>query len=321
MLARGAWGEARARFSEALGEIESPDAYEGLGIARYELDGEIAIEAHELGYRLARAERDGATAAPLAIQLAYDGYAFRGKAEASRWVERAALLVDGEPPSVAAACVPMLRAHLALLSDHDPESARVESERAIALAREVGAVDVEDVRAGAERSVARQRRGNRSRHATDRRRGRGGTPLTSTRETPPLPALRQRADRAACRRRPSAQPGRHVRRISWALARGPACKGPVGSRGCSLAGLRSSWLALAGLRQGCATAVDVRAIVSPPRPLDAPVAAFELVAIGNTKAAASQLLGVVRREREAYNPACVLLRTRWMGHRDGVLQA
>ncbi len=166
-LARGAWSEARARFTEVLGESESPDAYEGVGVAaRYELDAECAIAAHERGYRLARSARDNTAAARLAIQLAYDAYAFRGKAEASGWIERAALLVDGEPPSVAAACVPMLHAHLALLSDHDPESARTESERAIALAREVGAVDV-DVRACSEWTVAGQRWGRRGRHATN----------------------------------------------------------------------------------------------------------------------------------------------------------
>ncbi len=143
-LARGAWSDARAAFAAALREAEMPDAYEGLGIAaRYELDAAAAIEAHERGYRLARAQRDAASAARLAIQLAYDAYAFRGKAEASGWVERAALLTEGEPPSVAAACVPMLRAHMALLAEHDPESARVESERAVALAREVEVVDVE----------------------------------------------------------------------------------------------------------------------------------------------------------------------------------
>jgi DNA-binding CsgD family transcriptional regulator len=37
----------------------------------------------------------------------------------------------------------MLRAHLALLVSHDPETARMESEQAITLAREAGAVDVE----------------------------------------------------------------------------------------------------------------------------------------------------------------------------------
>ena len=148
-LARGKWADARALFAEALEQMETPDAYEGLGIAaRYELDGEAATEAHERGYRLARTRGDSAAAARLAIQLGYDAYAFRGPAEASGWVERAAMLVDGEPPSVAAASVPMMRAHLALLVDHDPDLARAESAQAIPLAREVGAVDVEMLAVG-----------------------------------------------------------------------------------------------------------------------------------------------------------------------------
>jgi DNA-binding CsgD family transcriptional regulator len=143
-LARGAWSDARASFAAALREAETPDGYEGLGIAaRYELDADAAIQAHERGYRLARAEGDASLAARLAIQLAYDAYAFRGKAEASGWVERAALLTANRPASVASACVPMLRAHMALLAEHDPASARMESERAVVLAREVGVVDVE----------------------------------------------------------------------------------------------------------------------------------------------------------------------------------
>jgi LuxR family maltose regulon positive regulatory protein len=142
-LTRGAWAEARGLFARALAASETPDAYEGLGIAaRYELDAEAAIDAHEHGYRLARTHGDADTAARLAIQLSYDAYAFRGPAEASGWVERAAMLIDGQPPSTATAFVPMLRAQLAL-ANHDPEAARAGSEQAIALAREVGAVDVE----------------------------------------------------------------------------------------------------------------------------------------------------------------------------------
>jgi ATP/maltotriose-dependent transcriptional regulator MalT len=142
-LARGAWTEARARFAEALAQKETPEAYEGAGLAaRYELDAEAATDAHERGYRLARSLGDAATSARLAIQLCYDAYAFRGAAEASGWVERAALLVEDEPPSEAAAWVSVLRAQFAL-ADHDPHPAQSESARALALAREVGAVDVE----------------------------------------------------------------------------------------------------------------------------------------------------------------------------------
>ena len=142
-LARGSWAEARLRFAEALAGEESAEAYEGAGLAaRYELDAEAAIDAHERGYRLARSIDDAATAARLAIQLAHDAYAFRGPSEASGWVERAALLIEAEPPSVAAAWVSVLRAQFAL-ADHDPDSAQAESAQGLALAREVAAIDVE----------------------------------------------------------------------------------------------------------------------------------------------------------------------------------
>ena len=142
-LARGAWAEARVWFAEALAHEETPEALEGAGLAaRYELDAEAAIEAHERGYRLARSRGDVASAARLAIQLCFDAYAFRGPAEASGWVERAALLVEGQPPSVATAWVSVIRAQFAL-ADHRPDSAQAESALALTLAREVGAVDVE----------------------------------------------------------------------------------------------------------------------------------------------------------------------------------
>lgn len=142
-LAHGAWALAREHFAAALVVRETPEAYEGLGMAaRYELDAVAALDAHENGYRLARLRADAATAARLAIQLAYDAYAFRGPAEASGWVERAAMLVDDQPPSVASACVPLLRAHFAL-SNHDPQAARREAAKASTIARGVGAVDVE----------------------------------------------------------------------------------------------------------------------------------------------------------------------------------
>src|SRR5262245_49448669 len=92
-LARRGWAEARVRFAAALGQEETPEAFEGAGLAaRYELDAEAAFAAHERGYRLARSRGDAATAARLAIHLCLDAYTFRGPAEASGWVERAALL-------------------------------------------------------------------------------------------------------------------------------------------------------------------------------------------------------------------------------------
>jgi tetratricopeptide (TPR) repeat protein len=143
-LATAAWADARSAFAEALRLEETPGAYEGLGIAaRYQLDADAALAAHEAGYRLARSRGDEEAAALLAVQLSYDAYAFRGPAEALGWVERAAMLVDGKPPSVASAFVPYLRGYLALLADHDPRAAREASAQAAAIARETGAVDLE----------------------------------------------------------------------------------------------------------------------------------------------------------------------------------
>ena len=46
-LARGAWAEARVHFADALAQEETPEAFEGAGLAaRYELDARAAIEAH-----------------------------------------------------------------------------------------------------------------------------------------------------------------------------------------------------------------------------------------------------------------------------------
>ena len=123
---------------------ETAEALSGLGVAaRYELDADAAIAAHERAYRIARASDDGDAAALLAIELAYDAYSFRGIPEALGWIERAAMLVDGRPPSTASATILYCRAYLALLAEHDPDSARAGAVDAGAIARQVGAVDIE----------------------------------------------------------------------------------------------------------------------------------------------------------------------------------
>lgn len=66
---RAAGGRLRSRASPRPWHFEeTPEAYEGLGIAaRSELDADAAFAGHERGYHLARAEDDDATAARLAI--------------------------------------------------------------------------------------------------------------------------------------------------------------------------------------------------------------------------------------------------------------
>jgi DNA-binding NarL/FixJ family response regulator len=143
-LARGEWAAARAWFEDAVASEPSPAAFEGLGVAaRYQLDGRAALRAHEEGYALARSAADAVAAARLALQLGYHAYAFRGPAEAQGWVERAAMLVDGAGPNVAAATIALMRGHLALLADHDPDRGRAFAAESLLLAREIGDVDVE----------------------------------------------------------------------------------------------------------------------------------------------------------------------------------
>ncbi|MFN8108717.1 MAG: hypothetical protein U0Y82_02570 [Thermoleophilia bacterium] len=143
-LAAGAWQEARAAFARAIAQDPAPDLYEGLGIAaRYALDADGAFAAHQEGYRLARQRHDPDAAARLAVQLGYDAYAFRSVPEAIGWAERAAMLVEGRPPSFASAFVPFIRGYMALLGEHDPARARQGCAAALPLARQVGAVDLE----------------------------------------------------------------------------------------------------------------------------------------------------------------------------------
>lgn len=143
-LADGAWARARELFGRVLECEARIAAYLGLGTAaRYMRDRDAAIAAHETAFRLARDAGDDDAAAAAAVQLSYDAYAFRGPAEAMGWVERAAMLVDGRPATAATAFIPFVRAYLALLAHHDPEAGRSGAAEAAAIARSVGAVDIE----------------------------------------------------------------------------------------------------------------------------------------------------------------------------------
>jgi DNA-binding NarL/FixJ family response regulator len=145
-LVRGAWAEARSRFEEALADEESPDALDGLGIAlRYLGDTRAAVEAHERGYRLARARDDRDAAARLAAQLGLDALGAGNLAEANGWTERALLLTEPAEPSEGRAFALALQAHIAMSARNDPDRARVLCAEALGAARKVGATDVEMV--------------------------------------------------------------------------------------------------------------------------------------------------------------------------------
>jgi LuxR family transcriptional regulator, maltose regulon positive regulatory protein len=143
-LVRGAWAEARAHFEQGLAAEQTPDGYEGLGIAaRYLWDAEAAVAAHERGYRLARAADDQVRAARLAAQLAIDAYTLGRMAEANGWIERALMLTEGAAPCEGRALALALRAHAALLVRDDPPAAAAFAAEALDVARAAGSTDIE----------------------------------------------------------------------------------------------------------------------------------------------------------------------------------
>jgi LuxR family transcriptional regulator, maltose regulon positive regulatory protein len=99
-LARGAWGEARARFEAALEQEETPEVLEGLSWSAWWLDDARAVfDARERAYRLYRKRRDAAGAARMATWLVVDRLDFHGAlAVASGWLQRAHRLLDSLEP-------------------------------------------------------------------------------------------------------------------------------------------------------------------------------------------------------------------------------
>src|SRR5690242_16976698 len=121
-LERGAWREARAAFESSE---PTPEVLAGLGTAARGLfDGDAALDAHERGFRLALETGEAAVAARIALELVIDCLNFRGPAEASGWLERAARLLEGVPLGELHGMLAYERANLALLIEHDPGKAR-----------------------------------------------------------------------------------------------------------------------------------------------------------------------------------------------------
>ena len=140
-LQRGGWRAARDFFAAAG---ETPEALTGLGIAaRVLLDGTVALDAHERGYRLAREHGDARAAGRLAVELAADCISFRGPAEAGGWLERATRLPAPLQPGVEHRHLSFHRALVALNVERDPARARALAFEAREQAHQAGAVDAE----------------------------------------------------------------------------------------------------------------------------------------------------------------------------------
>lgn len=143
-LRRAAWHEARALFGAALAEEETPEALEGLGAAAWWLSDAAAVfTARRRAYRLYRDRRDKRGAARVAAALALDHCTFRGEpVPASGWVRRAERLLEGEACHELGGLL-IVKAHMALMIEHDPASAYRFAVEARSLGRALGSIDLE----------------------------------------------------------------------------------------------------------------------------------------------------------------------------------
>jgi ATP/maltotriose-dependent transcriptional regulator MalT len=145
-LERGDWDDARARFEHATRQAPSAEAYEGLAIATSYLDeADVSLDARAEAFRLYREAGDARGAVRCAVWLANDVMEFRGDpAIANGWLQRAqSLLSDVATPSPEHALLLGFRAHIALLGENDPVTARRLCAESIALSRQCRVVDTE----------------------------------------------------------------------------------------------------------------------------------------------------------------------------------
>ncbi len=146
-LGDAAWGEARARFEEAIGTSDQPEAWEGLSRAAWWLGDQTAtLAARERAYRGYRGTDDLRGAARMALWLASDHLDFRGDdALASAWLGRGRRLLHGGEPCPELGYITLLDADIALLARSDPTTAERLAREALEIGRHVADVGVEAV--------------------------------------------------------------------------------------------------------------------------------------------------------------------------------
>jgi ATP/maltotriose-dependent transcriptional regulator MalT len=142
-LARGAWEQALLRFAEPG---DSPEVFEGIGIAQWWLDdAEATIHARERAYRLYRKRGDVVAAARVASALAWDSVLFGGRTAVARgWLGRSERLLDEQPLCVEHAWLAIREAEVGLSAD-EPERALAAARRAIRIGSELAVGEVQIV--------------------------------------------------------------------------------------------------------------------------------------------------------------------------------
>ena len=144
-LTRGDWDQAKGAFERAIADDDSPQAFEGLGLAAWWLDlAPTVFDARERAYRAYRERNDNAGAARVAIWLAWDSAAFRGEhAIASGWLQRARRLLEGVPLAPEHAFLALRSGVFALLDEGNPDEASRLAQETIRVGQSLGLTDYE----------------------------------------------------------------------------------------------------------------------------------------------------------------------------------
>ncbi len=144
-LRRGEWERARTYFEAAHEQGESPEAMEALAMAAWWLDdGQLTIESRECSYRLYRESGDAASAARMAIWLAWDYLAFRGEPAVARgWLQRAHRLLAALEPVSEHGWLAIREGEFAFVLENDLAATRSWAVRARAIGSSLGIDDIE----------------------------------------------------------------------------------------------------------------------------------------------------------------------------------
>ena len=139
------WPRAREYFEARLGEAETPEALEGLGIVGFQTGDEAAtFKAHERAFELYRRRGDGLAAGRLACALTIDCAVMRGAiALANGWLRRAHSLLDGLPQSREHGWLELLEAEKALIAENDCATAETHALEALRIAVAVDDADLD----------------------------------------------------------------------------------------------------------------------------------------------------------------------------------
>jgi DNA-binding CsgD family transcriptional regulator len=139
-FARADWAEAERLYDAALAEGERAEALDGRGQARWWLARrEDGIADRRRAYVLHRRAGDLERAALLAVYLGGEARIDGNRAEANGWLARAERLTEEMPTAPAHGWLEVERAK----RSPDPRMRRLHAERAVAIGREIDALDVE----------------------------------------------------------------------------------------------------------------------------------------------------------------------------------